>query len=300
LVTNLNIKTLPVWVLKKNIELCKLFGLGTITSLPTSCIERGDIEDKIHLAIELGLLNSPLTPIFREMDKNIVRNEEFQRNIAKKKIYNQSIRNYFQRYLSLLPSRTVNEYAYMFYKLQNEGYIAFYNDFFSDVHAGKGNPEIITSQVREVITDKQKMDDFITENFMSEWYSEVVPNYDEYDDVLTVHTDEEKETEYKEQSYIDATILDVPLIKELEEKNTVMDIITINDELVERKNEFVYMFGNRIISRYKVLHNASILKDMYGTLTKEMLMASIVRNSFLDIDTFQEVYKNVMERGKAL
>ena len=297
---NLNIKTLPVWVLKKNIELCKLFGLGTITSLPTTCIERGDIEDKIHLAIELGLLNPPLTPTFREMDKDIVRNEEFQRNTAKKKLYNQSIRNYFQRYLSMLSNRSVNEYAYMFYKLQTEGYTAFYNDFFSDVHAGKGNPEIITPQAREVITDKQKMDDFITDNFMTEWYSDFIPNYDEYDDVITEYTDEEKKTEYREQSYIDRAIFEDPLIRELEENNTVMDTITQNDEVVERKNEFVYMFGNRIISRYKVLHNASILKDKYGTLTKDMLLASIVRNSFLDNDTFQQINSNVMERGRTL
>lgn len=297
---NLNIKTLPVWVLKKNIKLCKLFGLGTITSLPTTCIDKGNIEDKIHLAIELGLLNPPLTPAFREMDKDIVRNEEFQRNTAKKKIYNQSIRNYFQRYLSMLSNRTVNEYACMFYKLQTEGYLSFYNDFFSDVRAGKGNPEIITPQAKEVITDKKQMDDFIADNFMTDWYSEFIEDYDEYDDVITEYTDEEKKTEYKEQSYINNTILEEPLIKELEENNTVMDTITQNDEMIERKNEFVYMFGNRMISRYKVLHNASILRDMYGNLTKDMLMASIVRNSFLDNDTFQQIYSNVMERGRTL
>ena len=297
---NLNIKTLPVWVLKKNIELCKIFGLGTITSIPPSSIEKGDIEDKVHLAIELGLLNPPLTPMFIEMDKDIIRNEEFQRNTTKKKIYNQSIRNYFQRYLSMLSIRSVNEYAYLFYKLKTEGYIAFYNDFFSDVQAGKGNPEIITPQIREVITDKKRMDDFVANNFMTDWYSDVIKNYDEYDDIITEYTDEEKKIEYKKQSYINSAILADPLIKELEENNTVMDTITQNDEVVERKNEFVYMFENRIISRYKVLHNASILKDMYGTLTKEMLMASIVRNSFIDNDTFQQIYLEVMERGRNL
>ena len=44
----LGIKTLPVWVLRKNIELCKLFELGMIAPVPPSCIDRGDIEDKIH------------------------------------------------------------------------------------------------------------------------------------------------------------------------------------------------------------------------------------------------------------
>ena len=37
-----------------------------------------------------------------------------------------------------LSNISINEYAYLFYLLQNEGYIDFYNDFFSEVHAGKG------------------------------------------------------------------------------------------------------------------------------------------------------------------
>ena len=297
---NLNIKTLQVWLLKKNIELCKLYGLGTITPLPTSCIDRGDIEDKIHLAIELGLLNPPLNLKFRDIDKDIIKNDEFQRNYIRKKIYNQSIRNYFQRYLSKLSNISINEYAYLFYLLQNEGYIDFYNDFFSEIYAGKGNPGIISSKEKEMISDKHKMNDFITENFMIEWYSDHIENYDEYNDIINEYTEEEKKTKFEDQGYIDSSILEEPLIKELEEKNTIMDIVTQNDETVERKNEFVYMFGDRIISRYKVLRNASILKDMYGYLTKEMLITSIVRNSFLDNDTFQDIYISIMERGKTI
>jgi hypothetical protein len=60
-------------------------------------------------------------------------------------------------------------------------------------------------------------------------------------------------------------------------------------------NEFVYMFDDRIISRYKVLHNASILKSMYGYLSRDMVLTSIVRNSFLDSDSFQKIYSSVMK-----
>ncbi len=296
---NLKLKTLPVWALKKNIELCRLFGMGIITSVPISCIERGDIEDKIHLAIELGLLNPPMSQKFLDIDKQIVRNDEFQSNVKKKKIYNQSIRNYFQRYLSMLSNKSINEYAYLTYKLQVEGYEQFYNDFFSDAHAGKGNPSLITEQEKSLIIDKPQMDDFITNNFMIEWYSDFINDYDEYDSIISEYTDSGKKEGFSE-SYFNPTILDDDLIKELEENNTVNDTITQNEEVVERKNEFVYLFGNRIISRYKVLHNASILKGLYGTLNREMLMTSIVRNSFLDTDSFQLIQNQVMKRGNTL
>ena len=48
--------TKPVWLIKKNIELFKTFGLDDI-KLTALC--QTDLEDKIHLVIELGLLNSP-------------------------------------------------------------------------------------------------------------------------------------------------------------------------------------------------------------------------------------------------
>ena len=296
---NLNIKTLKTWVLKNNIELCKLFRLGTISPLQLSCIEKGDIEDKIHLAIELGLLNPPLTPFFLQVDKDIVRNDEFQRNNYRKKRYNQSIRNYFQRYLSVLSSKTINEYSYLFYMLQNEGYIGFYNDFFSDIHAGKGNPLAIPID-GDKLNNKQVMDDFILENFMNDWYSDYINNYDEYNEIITEYNMEGKKEKYNNYSYIDSSILEDPLIIELELNNTVNDIIMQDGNKIERKNEFVYLFDNRIISRYKVLHNASILKEMYGTLNRDMLMTSIVRNSFLDEKTFNNIKSIIMERGRKI
>lgn len=297
---NLKLKTLPVWVIKKNIDLCKIFGMGIVSTVPLSSIEHGDIENKIHLAIELGLLNPPMNQRFIEMDKEIVRNEEFQRNVSKKKIYNQSIRNYFQRCLSILSLRTVNEYAYMFYKLKNMGYQSFYNDFFSDAKAGQGNPNFITSQEKKVIISKEQMDDFVAKNFMSEWYSDFIEQYDEYDAIITEYVDSEKKEQLLLDYYFDSEILQDELVKTIEEENTIMDIITENGKTIQRKNEYVYLFGDRIISRYKFLHNASILKKIYGTLDKNMMLTAMVRNSFLDMNDFQQIHDAVMDRVKII
>ena len=83
-----------------------------------------------------------------------------------------------------------------------------------------------------------------------------------------------------------------------ESNNTVIDFVTQNDEEVERMNEFVYMFDDRIISRYKVLHNATILRKRYGYLDQEMLMTSIVRNSFLTEEEFENIKDTVYNKGE--
>ena len=296
---NLKIKTLPVWILKKNLVLCKLFNIGNITSIPISLFEKGDIEDKIHLAIELGLLNPPMSQKFLDIDTEIVRNDEFQKNMKRRKLFNQSIRNYFQRYTSMLSSKTINEYALITHKLSTLGYVQFYNEFLSTAHAGKGNDKFISEQYPGFVIEKKQMDAFVASNFMTEWFPDFIPNYDEYDSIISEYIDSYKKEKF-EESYFDINILDDELIKDLEENHIVMDIINQNGQKVERKNEFVYLFGDRIISRYKVLHNATILKGLYGKLTKEMLMTSIVRNSFLDTDSFQLIYDEIMERGKTL
>ncbi len=296
---NLKIKTLPVWILKKDLALCKLFNIGNITSITISLFEKGDIEDKIHLAIELGLLNSPMSQKFLDIDTKIVRNDEFQKNMKRRRLYNQSIRNYFQRYSSMLSTKTINEYALITNKLSTLGYVQFYNEFFSSAHAGKGNDKFISEQYPNFTPDKKQMDDFVASNFMTEWFSDFISNYDEYDNIISEYIDSYKKDGYKEE-YFDQSILDDELIQYLEDNHTIMDIIQQNDQTIERKNEFVYLFGDRIISRYKVLHNATILKGLYNKFTKEMLMTSIVRNSFIDADSFQLIYTEIMERGKLL
>ena len=300
---NLSIKTLPTWVLKKNINLCKLFGLGSIKPIPITCIEKGDIEDKIHLAIELGLLNPPMTDKFNLIDKDIPRNDSFVRNAKKQKVYCQSIRNYFQRYLSKLSNKSINEYALLAHKLKKMGYSEFYKFFFSDNQAGMAAAEHLTRKEKDMMSDTEDMSIFMAIEFMTDWYPEHIDKYDEYDGVITNKNDEVKEDDFIGEFYIDNSIYNDELIQELEEKHCVMDTLAVYDpetdstKEIQKKNEYVYMFGDRIISRYKVLHNASVLKNNYGYLNEDMLLTCIVRNSFLDKETFESIKEDVLGKG---
>ena len=79
-----------------------------------------------------------------------------------------------------------------------------------------------------------------------------------------------------------------------------MDLIEDEGKTKEVKNEYVYMFGDRIISRYKVLHNASILKGIYGYLDEDMLLTSIVKNSYLNEEALKNIQASVKEKGVTL
>lgn len=296
----LNLVTSSGWAFRKNMGLCRLFGLGTVSKIPMSCLELGDIEDKMHLAIELGLLNPPMNKAYLEMEKDIVRSEEFKKTATKKKLFNQSIRNYFQRYTSYLSKLTINEYAYLTYKLQRFGQVGFYNDFFSDRKAGQRSTEFLTDEERNTTSSKEKIDQFISENFLTEFYTDFVERFDEFDAVITEFTETNMKLQFSGDAYYDPAILDDDLIQKIEREHGVMDMLTQNGELVELPNEFVYLFGDKIISRYKVLHNASILKANYGYLDENMLLTSIVRNSFLNEDEFMVIRDSIKERGKNL
>ena len=54
-------------------------------------------------------------------------------------------------------------------------------------------------------------------------------------------------------------------------------------------NPYAYLFNTTIISRYKVLRNLSILKDKYGYLNSDMVLTSLVRNSYIDKKTFNTI-----------
>lgn len=296
----LNLVTRSGGVLKKNIGLCRLFGFGMISKIPVSCLEFGDIEAKMHLAIELGLLNPPMSQAYLEMEKDIIRSEEFKKIIAKKKLYNQSIRNYFQRYASYLSRITINEYAYLAYKLQELGQLEFYNEFFSDRKAGQKSVEFLTDKERETTSSRDKMDQLVSEQFLTENYPEHISRYSEYDEVISDYVETDIKLKNLEGSYYDQAILDEKLIQKLEKEHRVMDKMTQNGTLVDIPNEFIYLFEGRIISRYKVLHNATVLKEKYGYLDEEMLLTAIVRNSFLNKEEFMRIKDSIKERDKSL
>ena len=303
----LRLVTTSSWQLVKNLQLFKLFKMGENFKIPITSLERGDIENKIHLAIELGLLNPPMDSIYREIEKNILTSESFSKIASHRRIYNNSIRNYFQRNTSIICQLSINDYSFLFYKLNKLGPTDFYNYFFHEKQSGRKDTENIKNDIEKTVPEKtilvkekrknvKDYDQFIRNNFVIDYYNEYIENYEEYDYIITNYNEENKKSYNQSFTYYDNEILKDELIKELEEKNCIEDILTQNNQIIKQKNEFVYKIGNTLISRYKVLHNASILKRKYGYLNKEMLMTSIVRNSFLTKESFETIEKIIYDK----
>ena len=297
----LKLVTTSSWQLVKNLNLFKLFNMGSNFKIPLTSLERGDIEDKIHLAVELGLLNPPMDNIYRDIEKNILTSESFSQIKSQKMIYNNSIRNYFQRYVSILSSLTINQYSFLFYKLQHLGPINFYNYFFHEKRTGSRDKDNIDIDMEQTIptilnTNIKDYDLFVRKHFIIDYYSEYIENYEEYNTIISNYKEKTKKSYNQSFEYFDKEILNDELIKKLEEEHTVQDILTQNNQTITQKNEFVYKFGNILISRYKVLHNATILKERYGYINREMLLTSIVRHSYLNEETFEIIEKYIYDR----
>lgn len=291
----LKLVTSSSWAFRKNLNLLKTFKMGEHFKIPVSSLEKGDAENKIHLAIELGLLNSPMDRIYRELDKDIETNTAFQKIPAQKNIQNNSIRNYFPRNISVLSSLDVNDYGFLTYKLDTLGPVDFYNYFFHQRKTGQRDKGNIEEDMARTMPDK---DEFIREKFITDFYDQYIDNYDEYDIVISNYNESIKSSTEENDKYFKENILNEDLIKKLEQEHCIMDELTQGEDTVELKNEFVYKFGDKLISRYKVLHNATILRDKYGYLDENMLLTSVVRNSFLNEETFKHIKDSVKERSK--
>ena len=283
------------WILKKNLELLNTFNIGQIYRIPVSTIGRGDLENKIHLAIELGLLNPPMDKLFKEYDKDITTNEKFVNLNSQQGINNNTIRNYFARNTAVLASTDINSYGYLFYKLRELGYVDFYNYFFSDRHTG----DKATSDINEDMSKLYDKDDLISSVFVNDLYNISINRYDEYDNTISNYNEESKSQD-EENDYYDKSILEDDLIKELEAKYRINDTFSFGVSTLEYPNEFVYKIGDTLISRFKVLKNASILKNKYGYLDRDMLLSSIVRNSFLTKEAFSQIKETIEERNVLL
>lgn len=58
-------------------------------------------------------------------------------------------------------------------------------------------------------------------------------------------------------------------------------------------NEYVYLFGDQIISRKKVLNNLAILEENSISIDKEALLYAISRGSYLTADRFEFIKKDI-------
>ncbi len=283
--------TKPVWLIKKNIELFKLFGFQDVQF---TALAMTDLEDKIHLVTELGLLNTPQTHSFREMEKGVPKYNEFNLNGKKKKLENRSILNYYPRNTSEIGRTTYREYIYWFYKMQRCGKEEFYKNFFSGFMAGRRNKtDFYDESDKEKLRDYRVIEQIIDENFVTNYYDQLIPHYDEYNEDIR---------EYSSSSqgdvvipYFDEGILRDEIVQRLD-SFVPNDAYLVDVDVKRLPNEFTYVFDKCIISRYKVLRNLSILKSKHGYLDNNMLLTAIVRNSYIDRDTFDFI-KDAITKG---
>ena len=276
----LKTRLLPPAVLRKRIAMCKAFKIGNLSSVSLGVMASPNFENKIHLSIELGLFSAPMSDYFVKIDKNL-----------SGKTGEDSIRNYFRKYCSKLGISN-HTLAYLTYKLQENGFEKFYEGFFTNPNNGTSMDFGLNIEERKLVRNNTKMKSLIKETFATDSYLELVPKFDEYDIVISEYSPSESQINELENGYYDKSILADPLIQKLEQIGRIF----VRDKDKEKPDEYVYMFGNRIISRYKVLYNATVLKSVYHELTSDMLLASIIRNSFLSENEVLQI-KNAIKKG---
>ena len=282
--------TKPTWLIKKNIELFKIFNFTDVTL--TSLVQN-DLEEKIHFVTELGLLNTPRTYVFREIETIVPKYNEFKLN-GKRKV-DSSILNYYPRNTSELGKVSYTEYIYWFYKMQRSSKEEFYQDFFSSYKAGKRNKTDFYSRDDEIIIDnKEAMEKLIDDNFVTNYYDVLIPNYDLYDEVIREYNLSPKGDLV--DPYYDQSILDFDVLSRLE-SNMAIDVYSTDGEIRKVNNPYVYLFDKNIISRYKVLRNLSILYNKYGYINDDMILTSVVRGSYIDRNTFDMIKKRIGNEG---
>lgn len=267
--------TKPTWLIKKNIELFKLFNFKDVR---LTALVQNDLEEKIHFITELGLLNTPNDSLFNEYAKSIPKYQEFMLNGKRNR---DNILNYYSGNTSEIGKTSYTEYIYWFYKMQRSGKLSFYQDFFSSSKAGRRNKQDFYD-TNDLITfkDSSTMEKLIDDSFVTNYYDALIPNYDIYDEVI------------KEYNLSPRGDIVIPYF----------DNEIINDEEVNKlesmgNNPYAYLFNTTIISRYKVLRNLTILKDKYGYLNNDMVLTSLVRNSYIDKKTFDIIKDSIMKEG---
>ena len=284
--------TKPTWLIKKNISLFKIFN---IRDIKLTALVQNDLEDKIHFIIELGLLNTPRNYMFREIERNVPRYNDFMLNGKKKDDYNGNILNYYERNTSEIGKTPYIEYIYWFYKMQRSGKEAFYQEFFSSFRAGTRNKtDFYDNNDLRIIKDKDEFERMISNNFVTNYYDALIPNYDVYDEVIREYNSSQKGDIVI--PYFDSNILNDEKLNKLEDC-MAKDIFAIDDKVNKIDNLYVYLFDKTIISRYKVLRNLSILKNKYGYLNDDMILTSVVRGSYINKDTFDIINDKIKNEG---
>ncbi len=285
--TSVLVKSVNPIILSRNLTMCRMFGM---TNVSLSALNE-DLEVKLHKVVELGLLNPPLNNERFELEKRI----ETEYDYAGASKYDISIRNYFNRYSSILVDLSSKKLTYLFAKLSGDK-TEFYKDFFTTSNKKNGSRQLLSKSELDNLKDPDYIKK-ISEKFIVN--EDVIPSYSTYDADIAEYEKKDRDLMSK---YYDENILEDDYIKMLEEDNSVYDDYCIvqngKSRPVVEKNKYTYGFYGKNISRLKVLRNASILKYKYGVLTPDMVLASIARNSYITSEEFESIKYSIMRRSK--
>jgi len=249
------VRTMPPYILKKNIGLARTFG---IYNLNLSAV-KNDMENRIHKAIEIGLLKAPKLNSYKYVN-------HVSKNLATK---NEKLKSqfkglsYFEYNTSNLSNFSENEFAYYTSILSKNGLDSLYFTFYNSDHSINDHGDLSNYDKKN---DYKK--EFITDNSFSE-YNEVIDEFN-------------SEFANFNGLYFDPEIVYDPVIIEFERDFGIKDVNTEAEmENAIYHDDYVYKFKNKLLSRYRVLRNASILKEKYHELNRELLLASIIKDSYI-------------------
>ena len=181
--------------------------------------------------------------------------------------------NYIKNYPSKLQVKI--DFFAVLYKLKNEmSSDEYYRTVFSE--NGKLNTAFYQNGYRQILQGKN-FSDFLGDTFVDFAHCSYLPNYSSFEQIIVQNF----------QLDYDLSILNDPLIKKLETYHHVND------------HDFQYVFGNVVVSRFKVLRIYSVLKKQENIDLEEALLFAITYNSLFSEQSLQAILSQLgMKKGE--
>ena len=172
--------------------------------------------------------------------------------------------NYLRRYPAKLHNMEYPVYL-LLYKIKQTYPNDSYYETIASSKSGQLSGDLNSGRLDDALDTPEEIEFYKLDNFVNP--EERINNYLMYEEIIN--------TNYNVR--ISEDIFNIPEIQDLEENHRVED------------NPFVYVFDNVVISRIKVLRNYSLIHDG----TKESLISSIVKGSFLTEESYQKIAQSI-------
>ena len=172
--------------------------------------------------------------------------------------------NYLKRYPGKLHNTEYPVYLLLYKAKQTYSNESYYETIASR-KSGQLSGELNSGLLGPVLNTPDEIEFYRKDNFVSP--EERIDNYLSYEEIIDSNYDVD----------INKEIFNLPEIQELEENHRI------------ENNPYVYVFDDLVISRLKVLRNYSLINDG----TKESLMTSIVKGSFLTEGSYRNIAQSI-------